>query len=182
MTSLLHADCPWRGVAEVRRSAIMRTLLCLAAVVLLQGCQYDPYAHIFTTEKPQTNAVVGRYLLKDQTVVSGGLSAMRGRPCVVELAADGTFVATNVPAFVFGAPPITSLDSLVSGRGTWRLESVGGVDNGSGKIKTCWGAHLDSQSPRIQSPGFTGDRSPYGLIFTIGDPDSGTVMILERAK
>lgn len=160
----------------------MRTLLCLVAIALLQGCQYDPYAHTFTTEKPQTNAVVGRYVLKDQTVVGGGLSAMQGRPCVVELAADGTFVATNVPPFVFGAPPMTSLSSLVSGRGTWQLDSVGGVDNGAGKIKTHWGAHLDSQSPQIQSPGFTGDKPPYGLIFTIGDPDSGTVMILEGAK
>jgi hypothetical protein len=160
----------------------MRTLLCMVAMALLQGCQYDPYAHTFTTEQPQTNAVVGRYVLRDQTVVSGGLSAMQGRPCVVELSADGTFVATNVPPFVFGAPPLNSLSSLVSDRGTWRLDSVGGVDNGTGKIKTHWGAHLDSQSFQIQSPGFTGNKPPYGLIFTIGDPDSGTVMVLERAK
>lgn len=175
----LH-HCP--SVPEFFRSAIMRTLLCLLAVAFLQGCQYDPYAHTFTTEKPQTNGVVGRYVLKDQTVVKGGLSAMQGRPCAVDLAADGTFVATNVPPFVFGAPPVTSLSSLVSATGTWRLNSVGGIDNGTGKIKTHWGAHLDSQSPQIQSPGFTGDKPPYGLIFTIGDPDSGTVMILERAK
>jgi len=163
-------------------SAIMRTPLCLVVMALLQGCQYDPYANTFTTEKPQTNAIVGRYMLKDQTVVSGGLSAMQGRPSFVELAADGTFVATNVPPFVFGARPITSLSSLVSGRGAWQLDSVGGVENGTGKIKTHWGVHLGSQSPQIQSPGFTGDKPPYGLIFTIGDPDSGTVMILERAK
>jgi hypothetical protein len=121
-------------------------------------------------------------MLKEQTVVSGGLSAMQGQPCIVELAADGTFSATNVPPFVFGAPPITLLSSLVSGKGTWRLDSVGGVGNGTGKTKTHWGVHLDSQSPQIDSPGFTGDKPPYGLIFTIGDPDSGTVMILEQAK
>jgi len=160
----------------------MRALLCLLGMVLLQGCQYDPYAHTFTTEKPQTNDVVGRYVLKDQTIVSGGLSAMQGRTCFVELAADGTFVATNLPPFVFGAPPITSLSSLVAGSGKWQLDSVGGVDSGTGNIKTHWGVHLDSPSPQIQSPGFTGDKTPYGLIFTIGDPDSGTVMILERAK
>ena len=160
----------------------MRTLLCLVAMALLQGCQYDPYAHTLTTEKPQTNAVVGRYVLKDQTVVSGGLTAMQGRPCVVELAADGTFTATNVPPLVFGAPPISSLSSLVSGAGTWQIDSVGSVGNGSGKLKTHWGVHLESQAPQMQSPGFTGDKPPYGLIFTIGDPDSGTVMVLERVK
>lgn len=160
---------------------MMRTLLCLVAVALLQGCQYDPYAHTFTTEKPQTNLVIGRYVLKDQTVVSGGLSAMHGQPCVVELAADGTFVASNVPPFAFRAPPI-SLSSLVSSEGTWQLDSVGSIGNGSGKMKTHWGAHLESQSPQVESPGFTGDKPPYGLIFTIGDPDSGTVMILEKTQ
>jgi hypothetical protein len=107
---------------------------------------------------------------------------MQGRPCIVELAADGTFVATNVPPFVFGAPPITSLSSLVSRRGSWQLGGVGGVDNGSGRTKTHWGVYLKSKAPQLQSPGFTGDKPPYGLIFTIGDPDSGTVMILEKTK
>ena len=160
----------------------MRAFFCFSGLVLLLGCQYDPYAHTFTTEKPQTNDVVGRYVLNGQTIVSGGLSAMQGRNCFVELAADGTFVATNVPPFVFGAPPITSLSSLVSGAGTWRLESVGGVDSGTGNIKTHWGVRLESQPIQFDAPGFTGDKPPYGLIFTIGDPDSGTVMILERAK
>jgi hypothetical protein len=48
----------------------------------------------------------------------GGLSAMQGRPCVVELAADGTFIATNAPLFDVGVPPMTSLSSFVSGTGT----------------------------------------------------------------
>jgi hypothetical protein len=130
-----------RRAAERPLSVIMRTLLCLAGRILLQGCQYAPYAHTFTTQQPQTNAVVGRYVLKDQTVASGGLSAMQGRPCIVELTVDGTFTATNIPPFVFGAPPISSLSSLVSGSGTWRLDSVGSVDSGSGKLKT-YGAFI----------------------------------------
>jgi hypothetical protein len=121
-------------------------------------------------------------VLKNQTVTSGGLSAMQWRMCEVQLAADGTFTATNVPPFVFAAPPISSLTALVSGSGTWQLGGVGGVDNGWGKHKTHWGVHLKSQGARLESLGFSGDKPPYGLIFTIGDPDSGTVMILERLK
>lgn len=53
----------------------------------------------------------------------------------MELAADGTFIATNAPLFDVGVPPMTSLSSFVSGTGNWWLDSVGSVDNGIGKIK-----------------------------------------------
>jgi len=153
-----------------------------ALMVLAQGCQHDPYAHSFTTEKPQADDVVGRYVLTKQTVVSGGSSAMQGRPCVVVLAADGTFKATNVPPYERGAPPISSLDALVSGSGTWQLDQVGSIGGGFSKQKPHWGVWLTARGRPVASPGFTGDKPPYGLIFTIGDGDAGTVMILERAE
>jgi hypothetical protein len=157
----------------------MRTLLCLAVTLVLHGCQYNPYAHTFTTEKPNSGDVVGRYLLKDQTIVPGGVSAMRGRPCEVVLAGDGSFTATNVPPpFEFGTPAITSLDSLVSGSGTWRFEILGTVDD----TKDHWGIRLGSLEKPLTYAGLTGDKRPYGLIFTVGDPDAGTVMILHRSE
>jgi len=157
----------------------MRTSLWLPVALVFHACQYDPYAHTFTTEKPKAGSVVGRYELQDQTIVSGGPSVMQGRSCVVVLAADGPFTAPNVPPFEFGAPPISSLDSLVSGSGTWRLESVGSIDSGFGEPKTHWGVRLGSLDHPLAFAGFTGDKAPYGLIFTIGDPDTGTVMILK---
>lgn len=166
-----------------RNLSVSGTLaLCLVLMFLAAGCQDDPYARLCTTEKPQTNDVVGRYTLKDQTIVLGGAEAMKGRPCVVELAADGTFTATNVPPFSPGSPPINSLKLLVSGSGTWRLESVGAVDDGSGQLKTHWGVRLDSVAPKLDAPGLTSNQPPYGLIYSIGDPDSGTVMLFERAN
>jgi len=156
----------------------MKILVVLAVALILCGCQRNPYAHIFTTDKPEPSRVVGRYLLQDQTLVSGGTTAMHGRTCEVVLSADGTFAATNVPPFEFGAPEISSLDSLVSGSGRWRIESVGSIDNGFGKPKTHWGVRLGSVGHPLAFAGFTGQEAPYGLIFTIGDPDSGTVMIL----
>jgi hypothetical protein len=137
---------------------------------------------LFTTEKPQASDVVGRYTLRNQTIMAGGLTALQGRSCVVNLAADGTFTATNVPEYTFGTPPTNFLNSLVSGSGTWQFDDVGSVDNGTGKLKTHWGVRLATEGEKMASPGFTGKKPPYGLIFTIGDPDSGTVMILERAK
>lgn len=170
------------GALHCNVSAIGVLVLGLAWMFLVAGCQDDPYARLCTTEQPRTNDVVGRYTLKDQTIVLGGVSAMKGRPCVVELAADGTFTATNVPPFSPGAPPINSLKHLVSGSGTWRLEGVGAVDDGSGQLKTHWGVRLDSPAPKLDAPGLTSNQPPYGLIYSIGDPDSGTVMLFERTN
>ncbi len=167
--------------AAFERGGRAAGLLLGCAVLLLQGCQYDPYAHTFTTEKPQPSAVVGRYVLKEQTVVSGGLSAMQGRSCVVELAADGTFKATNAPPHWHGGPAVSSLDLLVSGSGTWRLDELGTVAGGFRKPRPCWGIVLESRGAYVLEPAkLTGDKPPYGLLFTIGDGDAGTVMILEK--
>ena len=96
---------------------VMNRSSVLATALLLCGCQYDPYAHTCTTEEPEPSKVVGRYLLQNQTIVGGGASALRGPLCEVNPSADGTFTATDVPPFEFGAWPIPSLDSLVSGSG-----------------------------------------------------------------
>jgi len=43
------------------------------------------------------------------------------------------------------------------------------------------GIRLESESEAMMAPGLKGDGPPYGLIFTIGDPDAGQVLILEKA-
>ncbi len=157
--------------------AVVHTL-----AILLQGCQYDPYAHQYTTVRPRDADVLGRYVLTNQTVTQGGISDLQGRLCVVELRADGTFIATNLPPSSSGSPRARFLSTLVSGSGTWHIESVREIDNGIGKLKTHWGIYLDSHPLKFQLAGLTGKKAPYGMIFTLGDPDSGTVMILEKTN
>lgn len=53
------------------------------------------------------------------------------------------------------------------------------IDDGFGESETHWGVRLGS--PPSAFAGFTGDKPPYGLIFTIGDPDTGTVMIFNTS-
>jgi hypothetical protein len=157
------------------RSTIM--ILALAAA----GCQYDPYAHEFTTAKPDPAALAGIYRLKEQTVAPGGLTALGGKECKVDLRDDGTFVATHVPPFSAEQTGPSLLNRLVSGQGRWRVESVGAVSDGQGPARTHWGIRLESESEAMMAPGLKGDGPPYGLIFTIGDPDAGQVLILEKA-
>jgi hypothetical protein len=75
----------------------MRASLILLLVLVLAGCQYDPHAHLYTTDKPETTNVVGSYVLASQSLTPGGLAALHGKTCSVELRADGTFIASNVP-------------------------------------------------------------------------------------
>jgi hypothetical protein len=70
----------------------------------LAGCQYDPHAHLDSTSEPKTEDVVGTYVLDyfDLPLETGS-----ARPAVVvELRADGTFTATNVPPRMQHAPDV----------------------------------------------------------------------------
>jgi hypothetical protein len=163
-----------------RKSQFMRVLLFLSLLASLPGCQYDPYAHLFTTDKPKASDVVGRYTLTEQTVTADGLDALQGKPCFVKLRADGTFTAANIPPFEVDWADKTLFGKLVSGSGTWTIDGAGSVDNGWGTLKTHWGVRLFSKDAEMHTAGLIGGTPPYGLIFTLGDPDTGTVMILKK--
>ena len=123
--------------------------------------------------------VVGRYTLTDQTVTAGGLSVLRGMPCDIELRADGTFTARNVPPGELGSPGPAFVDTLVTGSGTWHIDEIA---HGASFETTYWGIRLDSQTAKMHSIGLTGWKPPYGLYYTLGDPDCGYAMILKRSK
>jgi hypothetical protein len=160
----------------------MRTFFLMTFLLVVAGCQYDPHAHLYTTDKPETTNVVGNYVLTSQTLTTGGLAAVRDKTCSIELRADGTFIATNVPPWQDGFPRTNFFDTLISGSGTWRIDSVGSVDDGRKPLKTHWGVYLDSEATKFAAVGLTSPKPPYGLIYTLGDPDSGEVLILERKK
>jgi hypothetical protein len=161
----------------MRNSAVIVLLVLTAA-----GCQFDPYAHRYTTVKPTPRDVAGTYRLTEQTITPDGPAALGGKPCVVELHEDGTFLARNVPP-----PPVDEtsrnfFSRLVSTEGRWHIDRVGSIDDGNRPLKTHWGLRLDAgpAATPVRPVGLIGNRSPYGLIFTIGDPDGGHVLILEK--
>ncbi|MFN0198761.1 MAG: hypothetical protein ACKVT0_18595 [Planctomycetaceae bacterium] len=152
----------------------MRNILLVLAAVILAGCQYDPHGHLYTTSEPKDADIVGTYVL-DRFELPADISIAH-RDIEVELHVDGTFTATNVP------PRNIETDkaffaSLLSGTGTWEKDAIGTLDPGS---KSMWGVYLQTPDDRFHSANFTGDQPPYGLIFTLGDPDSGDAVILKR--
>jgi hypothetical protein len=157
-------------------------MVVMVALIACGSCQYDPHTHLYTTRKPSQQALVGRYELKRQTVSGDGLSALGGKLPAVELFADGSFTATRVPP---RGPQTAASDrefwgELLNASGRWRVGSVGGIDNGFGREETHWGVYLDAETTPVDAAGLTGTKPPYGLIFKVGDPDSGEAMFLER--
>lgn len=79
----------------------MRYLLPLA-MMLLEGCQYDPHGNLYLTTEPKIEDIVGTYILERFDLPPQTSAA----PSDVEvgLHADGTFVAKNVPPRTLAEP------------------------------------------------------------------------------
>jgi hypothetical protein len=88
-------------------------------------------------------------------------------------------MAINLPPWDFGEPDDTFLSAFQSGEGKWEKSEMGTLDPGSRKI---WGVYLRMNDSQFHPANLTGDEPPYGLIFTLGDPDSGNAIILKRKR
>jgi hypothetical protein len=162
-----------------RRERFVSLASLIGAAVWVVACQYDPHAHQYTRSKPAASDVAGVYRLTSETLLNSDLSEFDRRVCVVRLNTDGTFEAVNVPSWNLDHPVGNLVERLLSSSGTWRIDSVGAVDNGWSSQRV-WGVYLDSPTVKLPPAHLTGQKSPYGLIFSLGDPDAGEALILTR--
>lgn len=164
------------------RLAHTRTPFAIFALTLLVGCQFNPYAHLFTKTQPKQEDVVGTYALTQQTVAPGGLDFLQGQQCLLELRGDGSFSVTNYPTWTEAFSPTNGqFVASISTTGRWSCDPVGTVSDGT-TSQSYWGVRFSDASPQLDSLALTGKNPPYGLIMTYGDPDSGTVMIFDKKK
>lgn len=159
--------------------------LAYIMIIWLYGCQYDPYAHRYTTQKPLIQDVTGTYVFHKQTVdrkASDFRDSISGNTVIPELTLydDGTYQAKNLPEFdPDGAP----LYSLVTREGTWKLEVIGSIgEYNSDKIRQHWGIQLHNMPASLFSAGLMNSKPPHSLIWGYGDPDAGAVMIFHRKQ
>ena len=54
---------------------------------------------------------------------------------------------------------------------------MGQIDPGAHPI---WGVYLRDTAQKMHPAHFTGKQPPYGLIFQIGDPDSGYAILMKK--
>lgn len=147
--------------------------------MLISGCQSDPYAGDMTTEQPKKEDIIGVYQFKEQTISESRIDK-RGQKATITLKSDGTYQAHDIPN-VFGGTDAES-HKYISARGTWKIGTIGAVDTGWGHPKPNWGITLTSIDESLTNIGFTGSKTPYGLIVTFDDPDLGQVMLFEKIR
>lgn len=164
----------------------MKFIFGFLALLLLSGCQYDPHAHTYTTEKPSVGDIEGEYELS-QIYMHNYAPDVREKiqklpsPPSVWIHPDGRFTASNFPyfsetrqGFEYRFEDFRSLDT------TWEQAVVGGIGDGSGHIKDHQGVRLAGLPLHLSSPGFTGTKKVDGLIFGFGDPDSGDAILFKK--
>jgi hypothetical protein len=157
--------------------AMKRIITIVTAMFLLviAGCQYDPYAGDYTTERPKLSDIKGIYKFEQQTIIDS-LDTKRTRNTIIFLKADGTFIANNIPDVINAVEDKES----ISANGKWDLEEIGGVDNGLGHEKKCWGVKLSNMPDGFTYWGLMNNSPPYKLMVNFDDPDLGEVMIFVK--
>lgn len=146
------------------------------AVLLLVACQYDPFAHEYTTRKPVEDTLIGRYVPDDESRerLRGRFKIELGSSSELLLRSDRTFLATHLPRCW------SDVSDCVPGwedwEGTWSLE----------QDQRWWaaGLHILSRNGKPENyrmpATLRGNAPPYILHLTIGDPDSGDALAFRR--
>jgi hypothetical protein len=149
----------------------------LAAVLLLFACQYDPFAHEFTTSEPRESALVGRYTPDAETTerLRSVLSISVSPAAALVINADHTFTAHDLPN-CWISQSFDCAAGTEAWAGTWSLR----------RHQEWWSIqlHITSRNGRSTSYGLPamlrGDGPSYLIHLTIGDPDSGNAVAFER--
>lgn len=159
----------------MRGQPFHRLLALVVATSAFAGCQYDPHAHLLTTTEPAREDVVGVYVV-DRFELPPELTG-KSAEVVVEFRSDGTFLATNVPPRELDTPKPDFFESLLHGTGNWEIDKMGTLDPGARPI---WGVYLRDPAGKMLPARFTGQKAPYGMIFQLGDPDSGYAILMKK--
>lgn len=161
----------------------MRAAIAISLTLLvgLTGCQLDPWNDGFVTRKVRDSKIVGKYVMDAQ---SQKLSIrVPGSDAVfpVSSSAQIVFSADHNAQFI-KVPDYIGTDSCsITGRGSWQLEKRGKFTVVLARI-----VNEEKGSPCKGDFGYEvmlyGDRPPYKLNITIGDPDSGAAVQFEKVQ
>jgi len=154
-------------------------VLAFALLLAFAGCQFDPFTSVYTRSQPKPEDLVGVYVPDAATAhfVAGLYPAA---DTSIVLSPDGTIVLQNVPdcwKTLFG----TSDGGFDSGKGRWKLQRhqewwVLGVEVSTEGFSSREHAPIQLTTEMF----LVGEKPPYKIHLTIGDPDAGRALHFER--
>ena len=159
------------------------SLLFLAlALVVLGGCQYDPWANDFLTAQPSEKDLVGTYTVDHDSQQR----KIRLQPSKQTLRIDNTsrivLLDSHTAQFLRvpeESPDLKGLPCSVTGKGSWKL-----VKNDKFYTIQAYVANEEPNTPCKDAFGYElmlyGKKPPYKLHITLGDPDSGDAVQFEK--
>jgi hypothetical protein len=139
------------------------------------SCQYNPYASEFTRVEPDIKQIPGKYLLTQESKqLLVKLGVVVPRDAFVELQSDGHFLISALPDVSDGTPS----QIRCYGSGKWRLHKF---DSYQISFDFVDGYSTPGGKPIKESylPAYfhlVGERAPYVLHVTVGDPDFGQAL------
>lgn len=160
-----------------------KTFLFGIFFLFIVSCQYDPYAHLYITEKPTIESAVGTYQFDFQTL-SDQLDneKLKQRKSRIVLSPNQTFHIYKLPYFKEVDVFNHKYDRSITTSGTWKIEVIGSVSNGGDHSENYWGIVLESVPKELRRASFLGDKKPNGIVFGYGDPDQGEVLLLRKVE
>ncbi len=161
-----------------RSKQIFVTLIMIFSI----SCQYNPYAHKYTTIEPNESEIIGNYVFEKQTVdynITEFKDALKNKTVIpkIEIKSDGTYNVVHFPVFKTWNP---TFNGLITNSGKWNKTTIGSIDSGNGELKEHWGMYFNELPRESQIVGLMNKKYPYKLIFGFGDPDEGNVMIFKK--
>lgn len=177
-------------MASQVKMSLLLVLISTASIACCFCGPYDPIASQYVRHEPDSNDLVGTYVLVKQSLTREAVEDLQmenGTQVPVSrlvLHADGSFTAENVPIWVsdWENGVEWSVEKVESTTGQWYVDTVGGIGNGTGTVVPLWGLILtsDNHIRLADYIAFTGQQPPYEIVFRYGDPDSGDAMVYKK--
>jgi len=166
----------------VAQATARRGLARVTAITLLlanvTSCQYDPFAHLYLTERPEEHEIAGHYVLTEESLPALELTDL---VAAIKLDEDGSYTAVEFPVArkprTLSAAPGYRVTPPSNFDGTWSLQTLGSVDSGFGS-EPMWGLKFDS--PELRSAHLASKDGRSQIIFSFDDPDAGWALVFTR--
>lgn len=164
----------------------LNEIIGILLLTILVSCQYDPFAHKYTTLEPKAQNLIGTYVFDKQTAdyeITEFRDSVNNQIVdpIIRINSDGTYEVINLPVFeAYDTPLDAYYLGLISKKGNWEISTVGSIGDGSGNIKNHWGIYIPELPRELRNVGLMNNEAPYGIIFGFGDPDAGQAMIFKK--